>query len=520
MRRPAIGVSADTRTTILGLLAAALGTGVAPCFAEGVPGATATVLSESRVLASHRDQIHRLGWVYQAGRERVVMFDRPVADPVGIARTGDVTVYQYQEPLFDTWGTGQCPGAIELFGQVLPGNGGAPVYEAWEGTAQFEANTVIDTIGFACSALNEAPATAGDSMTDGVPFNDVVIVVEDRENAVQNNSTPTLRRFGVAVLGLAGSDFPPPAGQVDVFNYTIDLTADPGIADDGVEFEVGDDDSVAAEACIQSDDFNPNAFLDAGLVADFAPEASDSLHDASFTMFFLQPLFDYSGQIDPRDPVELAQVRAQGFLLGFGAGWADYNPFDPDDSFPSISEQVQGNGVGALDLIRRWDLTQLDLTADPFEAEFFDEDGPANLGGGQRIVSDERVAFFDANPFLSDLGLEPDRIVCDGLPLTSPDGTMTVFLDTKGGSEPYISFWGPIPGTCGAPVFSGCVPGSGRSCPPDLARPFEILDLSDVDAFIFLFLTGDMCADFAPPQGVFDLSDIDVFISGFLAGCG
>ncbi|MEM1185201.1 MAG: GC-type dockerin domain-anchored protein [Planctomycetota bacterium] len=56
-------------------------------------------------------------------------------------------------------------------------------------------------------------------------------------------------------------------------------------------------------------------------------------------------------------------------------------------------------------------------------------------------------------------------------------------------------------------------------CPADLAAPFGILDLADVDAFIVAFLNNDPAADLAAPFGVIDLSDIDAFITSFLAGC-
>ena len=61
-------------------------------------------------------------------------------------------------------------------------------------------------------------------------------------------------------------------------------------------------------------------------------------------------------------------------------------------------------------------------------------------------------------------------------------------------------------------VVAGCTPA-------DLAAPFGVLDLDDVDAFIAAFLGQDAAADLAPPAGVFDLADTDAFISGFLAGC-
>jgi len=56
-------------------------------------------------------------------------------------------------------------------------------------------------------------------------------------------------------------------------------------------------------------------------------------------------------------------------------------------------------------------------------------------------------------------------------------------------------------------------------CPADLAVPFGILDLADVDAFILAFLSNDASADIAPPFGILDLADLDAFITSFLAGC-
>ncbi|MEM7756100.1 MAG: GC-type dockerin domain-anchored protein [Planctomycetota bacterium] len=53
----------------------------------------------------------------------------------------------------------------------------------------------------------------------------------------------------------------------------------------------------------------------------------------------------------------------------------------------------------------------------------------------------------------------------------------------------------------------------------DLAVPFGFVDLSDVDAFIAAFATGDPLADIAAPFGFVDLTDVDAFIAAFLAGC-
>lgn len=55
------------------------------------------------------------------------------------------------------------------------------------------------------------------------------------------------------------------------------------------------------------------------------------------------------------------------------------------------------------------------------------------------------------------------------------------------------------------------------SCPADL-NDDEVVDGGDIQAFIGLFLGGDIAADFNG-DGILDLGDIQSFVSVFLAGC-
>ena len=59
----------------------------------------------------------------------------------------------------------------------------------------------------------------------------------------------------------------------------------------------------------------------------------------------------------------------------------------------------------------------------------------------------------------------------------------------------------------------------GSDCPADLAEPFGVLDLADINAFVTGFVTQDSDADLAEPFGVFDLADINAFVNAFAAGC-
>lgn len=53
----------------------------------------------------------------------------------------------------------------------------------------------------------------------------------------------------------------------------------------------------------------------------------------------------------------------------------------------------------------------------------------------------------------------------------------------------------------------------------DLVKPFGVLDLADIQAFIAAFIAQDPLADIAAPFGVFDLADIQAFNAAFTAGC-
>ncbi len=57
-----------------------------------------------------------------------------------------------------------------------------------------------------------------------------------------------------------------------------------------------------------------------------------------------------------------------------------------------------------------------------------------------------------------------------------------------------------------------------HACIADLAPPFGLIDLDDVNAFTAGFLAQDPIADLNA-DGLFDLSDINLFVDSFLAGC-
>ncbi len=90
--------------------------------------------------------------------------------------------------------------------------------------------------------------------------------------------------------------------------------------------------------------------------------------------------------------------------------------------------------------------------------------------------------------------------------------------------NPASGAFAPVPGspvdTQGISPNDLAVWDAAAGCnPADIASPFNVLDLADVQAFVAGFLAQDPIADLAPPAGVLDLADLQAFVSAFLAGC-
>ncbi len=59
---------------------------------------------------------------------------------------------------------------------------------------------------------------------------------------------------------------------------------------------------------------------------------------------------------------------------------------------------------------------------------------------------------------------------------------------------------------------------AGPCNPADLAEPFGILDLADINAFTTGFISQGPAGDF-DGNGIFDLTDINLFVASFVVGC-
>lgn len=97
------------------------------------------------------------------------------------------------------------------------------------------------------------------------------------------------------------------------------------------------------------------------------------------------------------------------------------------------------------------------------------------------------------------------------LPLGLPAGTYYIgtIVSEAGGSEPnYSNNYGVDTNTI-----------TVRVCPPDLAAPYGVLNIFDLQAFIGLYNAQDPRADLAAPFGTFNIFDIQTYIAQYNAGC-
>ncbi len=146
---------------------------------------------------------------------------------------------------------------------------------------------------------------------------------------------------------------------------------------------------------------------------------------------------------------------------------------------------------------------------------FFDTQGAPDLppdGFGVRVEVDTPAGtqlremdggsnFLSQSELSAHVGLGSSA-AADEVRVTWPNGQVTTLTNLASGRHTVT------PPTANA----GCNPA-------DVAEPFDVLDLADVQGFIAAFVTQSDPADIAEPFGVFDLADLQGFVGAFVAGC-
>ena len=74
-----------------------------------------------------------------------------------------------------------------------------------------------------------------------------------------------------------------------------------------------------------------------------------------------------------------------------------------------------------------------------------------------------------------------------------------------------------LEGSGSVAVVADAVPSGCNAA--DVAEPFGVLDLADLQQYIGLFTAGAAAADLLPPFEVLDLADLQAFVAAFVAGC-
>lgn len=158
--------------------------------------------------------------------------------------------------------------------------------------------------------------------------------------------------------------------------------------------------------------------------------------------------------------------------------------------------------------------------------------GQQFYGDGQAVDPADWAAWgeFPSPWALSEGTINPDPD--SGAPVPVPlASTFSLFSDLRfGGSQPvYLAnlLWvddlmpdSEVIALGGANGAGIVLTGGPAGCSnADIAEPFDVLDLSDITAFVQAFTTMQPAADVALPEGVFDLADITAFVASFLAGC-
>ena len=213
---------------------------------------------------------------------------------------------------------------------------------------------------------------------------------------------------------------------------------------------------------------NSTAIAPSGAVAFTARRADDSV-------------WQVSRRDAPGTP--LATIASGGDMGIVNSNLANFPPvvnsnglvaFRVEDAAGSTALFV-GDGSGGSDALTRivgnGDTADTDLGPIPFGFDFGGTTGIQIMNGVVDINDANQIAFA---AFLA-------------------NGTVGVFLATPAGP-------------------AGCTAA-------DIASPFGVLDLADLQAFIAGFVAGDPIADLAAPEGVYDLADVQAFVSSFNAGC-
>ncbi len=170
--------------------------------------------------------------------------------------------------------------------------------------------------------------------------------------------------------------------------------------------------------------------------------------------------------------------------------------------------QVAGDSEAVLSYARWYDNNEAGSAANAFEETFVIQ--ISNNGGSSWVLLEE---VGPTGPEVSGGWVEKSFRIADFVTPTDQVRVRFIASDDIGTVvEAGVDAVRVESLSCEDPTSDGCNAA-------DLAEPFNVLDLGDINAFVAGFTSQDPVADLAAPFGVFDLGDINAFVAAFTGGC-
>jgi hypothetical protein len=350
-----------------------------------------------------------------------------------------------------------------IFGNFEAGDAVEPgAIGYWHEWVEVPGDTIIDCISFGYYSL------VNDPEEDGVVGHDFLMTFTENDRATSRSnavaSVPVLVEELPGSVDGDGETFATGAGWI----ITLDLAG----GDVPTDIEIGDTNGVSDGQFGDDSIFSGVPGVDVD---------EDGLIDCGFVIGMRQPnVAEGDGLID-RFP-ELAGTGIE-------------NPDGLDVStFPNVAN------IGAL-LTNPSNDDECYLPADDPDADEW-----PHIDGCDDMYPNA-LGSWDAFGLLDAVGIDTGAFFYGGFACLDPAPSEGPFME-----NPWSGTFMQFNLTCDEPP-QGCNAA-------DVAEPFDILDLQDVNLFIAAFGAGDLdVADIAAPFGVLDLQDVNLFITEFQAGC-
>lgn len=340
----------------------------------------------------------------------------------------------------------------------------------WHDWFESPGDTIIDAIIF--DVFSQIP----DPGMNGVEGFDFLFAFT--ENDDRSNQSGAIAHSPILIEGLLGAEDTNGNGTIEfqegeIWVYFVDFAS----GDTPTDVEVGDTNGVSDGAFGQDSifsgvpgiDTDGNGLINSGFVVGFRQPGvaeGDGLIDRypELTGFGLE-------NPDGYDPSTFPNIRPVGTRLAAPSSAIESYITNPGvvTEWPSnpAYNPLPSEGIGAVD-----GFTLIDAVGNESEPTFF---------GGFACDENAVLPPFQATPWSG----------------------FSISLNLRYG--PIDPFWICANTSCN---YVGCY-----------AEPLDVIDLSDITAFIFEFLDQSRRADFASPFGVVDLADINAFVVAFQAGC-